>query len=261
MSHEQDPRDGNESGPELVGLDLLLKTFSSAAVSVKQVAEVYRLSGENCGIATSCLLSGPSLSSLLKMLNNRYESLPRNRVIVDDGDAWGEMVSRYKRPSFDYHTHLRVTLGGQPAVDTGGVRRHLYTILFDAFSNNKFVRLFDGPAHHLRPVCSAEARSTGLLKVLGGMVGHSICQDGVGFPHLSPTCFWYVVGGEEKALQYACTEDLPADAVFVLSQVCGVLPCVHACMQVLVFVCVCVCVCVRCNPYLLLIAVATKRKG
>ena len=73
------------------------------------------------------------------MLNNRYESLPRNRVIVDDGDAWGEMVSRYKRPFFDYHTHLRVTLGGQPAVDTGGVRPHLYTILFDAFSNNKFI--------------------------------------------------------------------------------------------------------------------------
>ena len=102
-------------------------------------------------------------------------------------------------------------------------------------------------------MCLAEVRSTGLLldTVSVRMVsGFHIC-------HL-----WYIVGGEEKALQYFSTEDLPADAVFVLSQVCGVLPCVHACMQVLVCVCVCVCVCVRCNhAYLLLIAVATKRKG
>ncbi len=52
--------------------------------------------------------------------------------------------------------------------------------------SNQHEKLFDGPDHHLRPVCSAEARSSGLLK---GIVAHSIFQDGVGFPYLSPTCW------------------------------------------------------------------------
>ena len=83
---------------------------------------------------------------------------------------------------------------------TRGVRRQVYTLAYEAFATNQFIRLFDGPEHHLRPAYSAEARSSGLLKILGGMISHSICQDGVGFPYLSPTCFWYIVGGEEKAI-------------------------------------------------------------
>ena len=42
------------------------------------------------------------------------------------------------------------------------------------------------------PVCTAESRSCGLFKVLGSMVDHSIAQEWVGFPYLSPTCYWYM---------------------------------------------------------------------
>ena len=185
-------------------------------LSAKQVREVFLLSGENGIVASACLLS---LSLLLKMLNDRLDKLPRQRVQVDADNMWNDIVACYKRTSFRYLTHLQVNLDGQPAVDTGGVRRQLYTTVFHEFVSNRYLKLFDGPDHHLRPVCSAEVRSSSLLKVLGGMVGHSICQDGVGFLHLSPTCFWYIVAGEEKALQYACVEDLPADACFVLTQV------------------------------------------
>ena len=38
------------------------------------------------------------------------------------------------------------------------------------------------------------------------MVAHSICQDGIGFPFLSPTCYWYLVGGEEKAVEFVTTD-------------------------------------------------------
>jgi len=52
------------------------------------------------------------------------------------------------------------------------------------------------------------------------MIAHSICQDGIGFPYLSPLCYWYLVGGEEKALEYGVTtEDLPDDAAHLISQV------------------------------------------
>ena len=112
-----------------------------------------------------------------------------------------------------------VVLGSQPPVDTGGVRRQLYSTVFAEFAENKHIRLFDGPVNHRRPVCTAEARASGLFKVLGMMVAHSICQDGIGFPYFSPTCYWYMVGGEEKALQFASVEDVGGDVAAIVSQV------------------------------------------
>ena len=101
-----------------------------------------------------------------------------------------------------------VTLDGQPPIDTGRVRWQVYTTVFNAFASNQLINLFEGPIHHVRPVCSSEARSSGLLKILGGIIAHSIiCQEA----HLSPTLYWYIVDGEEKALQFAYVENLPAD--------------------------------------------------
>ena len=81
------------------------------------------------------------------------------------------------------------------------------------------IKLFDGPPNQLRPVCTAEARSSGLFKVLGSMVAHSICQDGIGFPYLSPACYWYIISGEDKALQFVGVENLPADSASIVSSV------------------------------------------
>ena len=81
------------------------------------------------------------------------------------------------------------------------------------------MQLFDGPEKHLHPVCTAEARSSGLIKILGTMISHSICQDGIGFPYLSPTFYWYMISGEEKALQYATVSDMPDDSAIIISKV------------------------------------------
>ena len=86
-------------------------------------------------------------------------------------------------------------------------------------SGPPYVRLFDCPENHLCPACTAEARSSGLIKILATMISLSICQDGVGFPYLSPTCYWYMISGEEKALQYATINDMPADSAMIISQV------------------------------------------
>ncbi len=203
---------GKQSG----ALDKLLETFVANNLGVKQVREVFNLSGECSDAASVCLLTGPMLIALLKMLDRRFEELPRHRPRIDTEDVWRDTVACYKRVSFQYWTHLQVSFDGQPAIDTG---QQVYCSTFQDFASNRYLKLFEGPEHLLRFVYTAEARSSGLLKVLGGMVAHSICQDGVGFPFLSPTTFWYIVAGEEKALLYACVEDLPADSSFVVKQV------------------------------------------
>ena len=91
--------------------------------------------------------------------------------------------------------------------------------MFNEFVSNKRIKLFDGPSHSCRPTCTAESCSCGLFKVLGLMVARSIAQAGVGFPYLSPTCYWYMVGGEEKAIEHISLCDVGADTAAVVSQV------------------------------------------
>lgn len=89
------------------------------------------------------------------------------------------------------------------------------------------MHIFDGPENHLCPACTAKVRSSGLLNILGTMVARSICQDGIGFPFLSLTCYWYIVAGEEKGLEFATIEDVSADAAYLIKQV---RVCMHCCI-------------------------------
>ena len=138
------------------------------------------------------MLEGPTFSPLLRMVNNRFRGLPTRKLNVDPEDLWTDVVAAYKG-SFDFHIQIRILLHGSPAIDTGGVRRQVFTRVFEAFANNEVFRLFD---YHLRPIATEEARSSGLMKVLGSMIAHSVCEDGIGFPYLSPTCYHYIIGGE-----------------------------------------------------------------
>ena len=60
---------------------------------------------------------------------------------------------------------------------------------------------------------------SGLYKSIGCIVGHSLAQDGVGFPFLPRTCYWYVVSGIDRAISEYTEEDLPVDIRHVVKQV------------------------------------------
>ena len=113
----------------------------------------------------------------------------------------------------------RVTLHNQPALDTGGVRRQVYTSVYSDFLSNEYSQLFDGPLHHCCPLRTSESRSSGLFKVMGTMVAHSIAQDGIGFPHFSPVCYWYIVGGEERGIEFVSEDGLGGDVAEFVSKV------------------------------------------
>ena len=51
------------------------------------------------------------------------------------------------------------------------------------------------------------------------MVAHSISMDGVGFPYLSPTYYWYIVEGEDRALQFVEEGDVGADVFHLVKEV------------------------------------------
>lgn len=199
-------------------MDHLIDLFEGE-FSHKQIAAIYLLTGENYKCSVECLLQGPnSLHSILKIMNDSFARNPKVKVHVDPDSAWSDIVAFYKSSEV-IDSCIRIVLAGGPAIDTGGVRRQIYTQVYTDFAENKYVELFDGPMNCLRPLCTAVARSSGLLKILGKMLAHSIRQDGIAFPYLSPVCFWYVIGGEDMAIQYATIDNLPADSASLIKEV------------------------------------------
>ena len=143
--------------------------------------------------SVECLLGKVDLQRIVGHLNRYYSEQPVHKIKIDDDDVWQDMIVVYKARQLDVSKQVRICVQNQPAVDTGGVRRQVYSLVYDEFLLNKHLTLFDGPSQSCRPVCTAESRSSGLFKVLGKMVGHSIVQEGIGFLYFSPVCYVIVV--------------------------------------------------------------------
>ena len=190
-------------------------------LTAKQVMAVYRCSGENFESSVDCMLDGPTLLSIVNMLNIHFHEQPVIKVQVNQDDVWDDMVVQYKSPRMDVTKQLRLTVLDQPAIDTGGVRRQVYNTVYSDFLANKYIKLFKGALHCCHPLCTAESRSSGLFKIIGTTVAHSIAQDGVGFLYFSLACYWYMVGGEERAIEFVTLEDIGAEAAGVVSKVCA----------------------------------------
>ena len=60
--------------------------------------------------------------------------------------------------------------------------------------------IFEGTSTGRRPAFRSSKLSSGLLKVVGKMVGHCYLMDVQGFPYLSKACFYYICDRVDKAL-------------------------------------------------------------
>ena len=168
---------------------------------------IFLVFGKQFDASLECLLSGPTLESITKSTTRYYQTLQRVKLYVDSEDAWADTVAFYKCNTpliltslfgFEFLTSLL-------SIPVAFVDN---SFVFRSFAENSVIRLFDGPPNHLGPVYSAESRASDMFTVLGSMIGHSILQYGVGFPYLSPLCFWYIVCNDEsKALQYVSMDD------------------------------------------------------
>ena len=74
--------------------------------------------------AVSSLPEEATLDSILKDLEKGL-SKEKEKLKVEEEDLFNDAMSYYKDPSFDERKPLRVIYKGQPAVDTGGVAKHI----------------------------------------------------------------------------------------------------------------------------------------
>ena len=132
------------------------------------------------------------LESLRKNLSNEREKLK-----VDEDDLLNDAMSYYKDAEFDPRKRLRVVMNNQPAADTGGVTRQFFTQLIKLLTDE----LFSGDKHK-SPIYNPKLVATGMMKLFGNIIVHSILQGGPGIPILSPPIFHYIATGDsEKAME------------------------------------------------------------
>ena len=181
-----------------------------------QIVAVYESSDQSFNASMKYLGQGPTLESILFMLNVKMRS-PEQVKLVLDPDVMADILVYYKSPRIGTRKQLHIKINNMADIDTGGVCRQVYSTVLNDFHHNKYIKLFTGPSHS--PVCTAEARSTGLFKVLGTMVGHSVCQDGIGFPFSSLANYYYVVKGDKRVIEVCSINNVGADVAAVVSKV------------------------------------------
>ena len=134
----------------------------------------------------------------------------REKLKVDPEDQFMDVYSYYKSSDCDVLAPISIFVKGQPAIDTGGVLRQVFSEVFLSLANNKCMKhIFTGEQFRKVPVFSNELVVNGFFEVLGKMISHSLVQGGPGFPYLSPAIYWYLATGDlQVALGKASCADV-----------------------------------------------------
>ena len=89
--------------------------------------------------------------------HDHFEEQPIARMNLNLNYAWSDMLAYYKSNKRT-ENQIRIIPTSGIAVDTGGIPRQAYSVVFHEFAENKYVHLFDGDyMSRLRPATSAMA--------------------------------------------------------------------------------------------------------
>ena len=183
-------------------------------------------SGDNSNIVIqeSPPHSSGSLPFVLQKLRRKMKSRGmREKLKVDPEDEVMDVYSYYKSSDFDALILISIYLKRQPAIDTGGVLRQVFSNVFHALANNEVIKnVFVGSEDRILPAFSNELVVNGFFETLGKMIAHSLVQGGPGFPYLSPTIYWYLATGDlQVGLQRASCADVDNhELVDYITRVC-----------------------------------------
>lgn len=197
-------------------------------VPAAQLKYLLEISKGDANAVSDLFLQGLTLQSLVNFLKTAcFPMQSVNRLTIDEygnpESLTQEAIAFYKGSRFSPSAEICISIGNQPVVDTGGVRRQFFCNVFTHISTSTSLRLFEGSENRLRPVFRQSSIASGILTVVGKMVGHSIIMDCQGFPFLSPACYYCMAGFMDKAVSVASIVDAGEHVQEVVSQV----RCVH----------------------------------
>ena len=203
-------------------LEQLLVMFPS--VPPDGVKFLFKLGNNNAVVVSECLINF-TVEGVLDLVQAAILRDSPKRLRLDEEDWESDenlaesLVTFYKDYKFNSHAAIRVCIPNQPVLDSGGVRRHLFSRVLATMAKSDKFGLFEGPPGRLRPTFRQSSVSSGMLHILGRMIGHSIVMDRQGFPFLSPPCYYYMCGCLDKALSLVQLEDVGERINHVIEQV------------------------------------------
>ncbi|RMX51903.1 hypothetical protein pdam_00012162 [Pocillopora damicornis] len=132
------------------------------------------------------------------------------KITIDPDDLIADTIAFYKNSTaFDASKGVRVQYKSQPAVDTGGIRREFFNDATKAIATFPAFKLLEGSDHRKLPAYNSTSVHSGLMEVLGRLIGHGILQSFIGFPCFAPPVYWYIATGDvHKALCYVTVDDV-----------------------------------------------------
>lgn len=114
-----------------------------------------------------------SLREELNDLQKNFEHGPKEKLRVDEEDLLNDAITYYKDSDFKSANKLQIVYTNQPAADTGGVVRQSYTQLLATITDSFF------QGHEYRsPIYNSDTIASGLMKLVGTIIVHSILQGG-----------------------------------------------------------------------------------
>lgn len=151
-----------------------------------------------------------SLAEVLQSLADKVITGPEIKITIDPDDLIADTIAFYKNSTaFDASKRVRVQYKSQPAVDTGGIRREFFNDATKAIATFPAFKLLEGSDHRKLPAYNSTSIHSGLMEVLGRLIGHGILQSFIGFPCFAPPVYWYIATGDvHKALCYVTVDDV-----------------------------------------------------
>ncbi len=171
------------------------------------------------------LLQNCTLDNVLQLIHETFIDLATEespKIVIHPDSAAEEMtellIAFYKGKRFQKNAQVRVNVHNSDVMDSGGVRRQLFSTSFKCLSSGH-LQVFDGPVDRLRPIIKPSNVVSGLLKIIGQVISHSLIMDQVGFPFLSPPIYNYWIGREDVAITFLKNIDVSGQASHALLKV------------------------------------------
>ena len=196
-------------------------------LTATQVQTVYEISNSNFEKASRCL-ENLTLNNLLNLVYSKYidyatEESPQLRISKNytKTDLCEVLMGFYKSSRFVHNSCVRIRIQEENVLDSGGVHRQMFSDVFGAISEGH-LQLFSSPVNRLTPIFKPSNIVSGLTRNFGKAVAHSLVMDQIGFPHLSPPIYYYLIGMEDVAITLLRDTDATGQAAHVLSRVMNI---------------------------------------
>ena len=177
---------GNSEFAELK-FEQLYQMFSN--FSRETVDLILDLTSYDSAKTVEILLGGIKPHDVLEQLSLQMLKKDSVTLSIDDQSAVGDAIAYYKKRDVDLTHPLRIKYSA--GLDAGGLSRQFYSDVMMHIKDK--MNAFEGPVvTSLIPAYSSQVLASGILKILGRIIVHSLLQGGPGFPFLAPYVYKYI---------------------------------------------------------------------